>query len=416
MDEYDFNLDLETWGLTSKQKELKRFERFISPQDIAVSSALFGYEGDRYYFDEDIRRHFGLDKYDSDVIPYWKTETVEAMNAFRLKQGYARGAGECVSLSTLYAAAAFIICQVPLEDIYMVLTPLHSQNFIDIQDGVLTNNRRLVTKSMWFNGTAISAKAQRALRHEKVTMVAHSSGYTHCLYNDATIGEKTYRYFADRLDSYLSSPLDTQLFASFLRSRAGYQRFFQLCRDCHGQPQFLEAEKLFRYENGSNYRIADKTHEKLLAEVGEEDFSPYPIAGRVRCDEFEQFVKAEKIDIKTTAGRTALEKYFGPLIADSRQIVEQLADFLHTEAKLPAFEKNYIKTEPIRINTSDSREQIIEYLQSLRSRSVTADLAFYACRDMASCDWAPFVKAAVEQPGIYFDDRADVPAAGVPVA
>ena len=31
MDEYEFNLDLETWGLTTTDKELKRFEKFISP-------------------------------------------------------------------------------------------------------------------------------------------------------------------------------------------------------------------------------------------------------------------------------------------------------------------------------------------------------------------------------------------------
>ena len=167
MDEYEFNLDLETWGLTNKTTEMKRFEKFISPQAIAQSNALFGYEGDKYYFDVEIRKHFGLDKYDTDIIPYWKTETVEAMNAFRLKPGYKTGAGECVSLSTLYAAAAFIVCDVPLEDIFMILTPLHSQNFIDIQDGILTNNRRLVTKTMWFNGTATSNKAQRALQPRK---------------------------------------------------------------------------------------------------------------------------------------------------------------------------------------------------------------------------------------------------------
>ncbi len=46
MDEIDFNLDLETWGLTSKAKELKRFEKFISSDDIAKSNALFGYQGD----------------------------------------------------------------------------------------------------------------------------------------------------------------------------------------------------------------------------------------------------------------------------------------------------------------------------------------------------------------------------------
>ena len=117
IDEYEFNLDLETWGLTSKAKELARFETFISSEDIAKSNALFGYHGDKYYFDVDIRRHFGLDKYDSDIIPYWKTETIEAMNAFRFKEGYQMAAGECVSLAALYAAAAFIVCGIPLEDI-----------------------------------------------------------------------------------------------------------------------------------------------------------------------------------------------------------------------------------------------------------------------------------------------------------
>ena len=108
MDQYEFNLDLETWGLTSRTKELKRFDKFICPDDITKSNALFGYHGDQYYFDVDIRRHFGLDKYDSDIIPYWKTETVEAMNAFQFKEGYKTGAGECVSLAALYAAAVFI--------------------------------------------------------------------------------------------------------------------------------------------------------------------------------------------------------------------------------------------------------------------------------------------------------------------
>ena len=87
MDEYEFNLDLNTWGLTNKDVELERFKHVISPEQIAQSNALFGYTGDKYYFDVDIRRHFGLDAYDQDTIPYWKTETVEAMDAFRFKDG-----------------------------------------------------------------------------------------------------------------------------------------------------------------------------------------------------------------------------------------------------------------------------------------------------------------------------------------
>jgi hypothetical protein len=397
IDEFEFNLDLETWGLTSKAKELKRFEKFVSPGDVAKSNALFGYEGDKYYFDVDIRKHFGLDKYDSDMIPYWKTETIEAMNAFRYREGYTKWAGECVSLSALYAAAAFIVCGIPLEDIYMILTPLHSQNFIDIQDGVLTNNRRLVTKTMWFNGTAISNKAQRALRNENVTIVTHRSGYIHCLYENATIRRTAYQYLTKKLGAYLSTELTLQVFANFLRSNHDHQKFFQVCCDCHGQAQFVKAEVLFHYEHGSNYRVGDKTLCKLLAEVSDEDFVPYQLPNRIRCDQLEEFLEEQKPDLRSTEGKNAFRKFIEPIIPESQQFVDELTDFVHTEAKLPALDKHYVPTAPIEISVEHSREQIIDYLQQVRRNNPTADLAFYSYRDMESCDWVPFIKAAVER-------------------
>ena len=146
--------------LTDKQTELARFSEFFDTELLAQSNALFGYEGDKYYFSLDIRKHFGLDKFNSDVIPYWKTETVEAMTAFRYKEHFTTGAGECVSLAALYAAAMFIVGRIPLEKIYLMATPLHSQNFIDEKDGLITNNRRIMTKNMWFNGTSLSEKSQ----------------------------------------------------------------------------------------------------------------------------------------------------------------------------------------------------------------------------------------------------------------
>ncbi len=397
IDEYEFNLDLETWGLTNKDTETRRFEKFIPPEEIAASNALFGYHGDKYYFNVDIRRHFGLDKYDSDVIPYWKTETVEAMNAFRLKEGYTTGAGECVSLASLYAAAAFIVCGVPLEDIYMILTPLHSQNFIDLQDGVLTNNRRLVTRTMWFNGTEISDKAQRALRNENVTIVAHNTGYIHCLYKDATIDRRRYEHFTHKLNAYLTTDMELPVFASFLRSSHQYQKYFQLCRDCHKQPQFLKAETLFHYEHGSNYRVGDETFDKLMAEVSDEDFFPYQLPGRIRCDQFCDFLKKHKPDVRTAEGKAVLKEFIESVIPDSGQFVNELADFAHTEAKLPASNKNFLPSDPLEISVEHSREQIIDYLRSKRLTNTTADLAFYAYRDMESCDWAPFIKAAIER-------------------
>ena len=411
MDQFEFNLDLNTWGLTHKDTELERFKEFISPKDIAASNALFGYEGDKYYFDVDIRRHFGLDQYQGEIIPYWKTETVEAMNAFRFKDGYNTGAGECVSLSTLYAAAAFVVCGIPLEDIYMVLTPLHSQNFIDIQDGVLTNNRRLVTKSMWFNGTEISNKAQRALRNEQVTIVTHSTGYVHCFYDHATIDPAIYQKFTKLLDGYLSEKITPLNFANFLRSNHQYQKYFQFCRHLRDEHMFVRAEVLFGYEHGSKFRIADATFDKLLGEVSDEDFSRYKFSGRLCCEELMRFVEQEKIDIDKREGRSKLSKFLSSFLPENdkkSKIVEDLLDFLKISPKLPLFEKAFNDAEKLDLTVEKSREEIIEYLQTIRNKSVTADLAFYAYRDMETCDWAPFMKAAIERNPVsvqMFDDK-----------
>jgi hypothetical protein len=250
---------------------------------------------------------------------------------------------------------------------------------------------------MWFNGTAISNKAQRALRNENVTIVTHPSGYVHCLYKDATIDKQLYRRFTQKLGSYLSAELTLEVFASFLRSREEYQKLFQLCRDCHSKPNFLRAEALFNYEHGSDYKIACKTHDKLLAEVSDEDFAPYELPGRIRCDKLEDFLQKQKPDLRNPAGKTALRNFFEPVIPDAQKFVDELANFIHIEAKLPSLDKNFMPAEPIKIPADCTREQIIGYLQQIRRSNTTADLAFYAYRDMETCDWVPFIKAAVER-------------------
>jgi hypothetical protein len=60
-------------------------------------------------------------------------------------------------------------------------------------------------------------------------------------------------------------------------------------------------------------------------------------------------------------------------------------------------DKDFLPSDPIEISVEQSREQIIAYLLQKRQSNATADLAFYAYRDMESCDWVPFVKAAVER-------------------
>ncbi len=277
MDHYVFNLDLETWGLTDKEQEISRISDAIDIDLLKQSNALFGYEGDKYYFDIDIRRHFGLDKFSRDTIPYWKTETVEAMTAFRFREDFEYGAGECVSLSALYAAALFIVGGISLEHIYLMGTPLHSQNFIDVHEGVLTNNRRIVTKRMWFNGTSISTRARRALEHEKVTIVSHISGYIHQLYETATINKSCYRHFSDKLTHFLTTPLSAELFINFLRYHMKFKKCFQYRHFMHGRCHYISVETLFEYEHSTKHVFSEGSCEALLNDIDDEEYSHTPL-------------------------------------------------------------------------------------------------------------------------------------------
>jgi hypothetical protein len=399
IDHYEFNLDLDTWGLTTKERELARFAPWMDEATISQSNALFGYEGDQYYFTLDIRRHFGLDKYTSDVIPYWKTETVEAMDAFRHKSGFARGAGECVSLSTLYAAALFVVCGIPLRDIYLMATPLHSQNFLDLGDGVLTNNRRIVTKNMWFNGTEQSAKAARALRHEQVTIVAHHTGYLHCVYPEASMDPAAYDRFTGSLRRYLTTDITMEIMANFLRDSSPLQKCFQVRYDSHGKARYIPAERVYAYEHNSAFKVSDATRDKLLAEIDEDEFYPNPMEGRLLLNKFDDFFKKGHVDIAKPGDIERLAAALDCQCSKSRDVVNQLVAFARLEPRLPRREGHtrFVPQPPLDLDTGWTRDEIIRHLESQRATHPIADLAFYAARDMARADWAPVLKAALER-------------------
>jgi len=401
MDHYNFNLDLETWGLTDKQTEINRFSDFVDIDMLSRSNALFGYEGDKYYFDMDIRRHFGLDKFDSDIIPYWKTETVEAMNAFRFKPNHEAGAGECVSLACLYAAALFIVAEIPPEKIFLMGTPLHSQNFVMVDEGVLTNNRRIVTKSMWYNGTELSSLARRALEHEQVTYVAHNTGWIHSMYPEASIDPKDYHTFREKLSKFLETTVDYEIFMNFLRDYSRYQKFFQICFSCQGSDHYIRLEKAFGYEHGSKNRLSDKANRKLFCEMDEEDLCTCPFPGRAT-------IKHDDELFRTKAYLAFMEsiKLKYPELTGNTEFFSDLKKFMHTVPRLPSENKTFASVHPISISPDQTREEIITYLSSLRNptslpagrqSSSIADLAFYAGRFMDSCDWKPFLKAAFER-------------------
>ena len=436
MDHYTFNLDLETWGLTDKQTEISRFSGFIDPGVLASSNALFGYEGDQYYFDINIRRHFGLDKYESDVIPYWKTETVEAMNAFRYKPGHETAAGECVSLACLYVAALFIVAGIPLEKIFMMGTPLHSQNFILSGDGILTNNRRILTKAMWYNGSELSSLARRALEHEQITIVAHVSGFIHSLFPDATIDPEQYRHFTEKLAKYLEAKVNFETFINFLRDYSRYQHLFQIAFSSFGSLKFIRLEKAFGYEHGSKNRLGDKTGNKMLTDIDEDELQHVAYENMVILSAGDELFKGIPCQEFMDA---LLEK--SPSLRSELPFIASLKKFFHTIPNLPSPNKQFSPLHHVTTSTHHqfiispilSREEIIEYLSGFRQGAFNSpqssvlsrhlavkshesqnphiehrasniehpasvvDLAFYAGRYMDSCDWEPFLKAAFER-------------------
>ncbi len=398
MDNYDFNLDLETWGLTTKETELSRFKLFMDEAKISSSNALFGYEGDQYYFSVDIRKHFGLDKYNSKIIPYWKTETIEAMEAFKLKEGYHKGAGECVSLSTLYGAALFIVCGIPLEKIYLMATPLHSQNFVDIKEGILTNNRRIVTKNMWFNGTELTAKAQRAMRNEQVTIISHNSGYVHVVYPEATIDQKALASFAKKLKRFLVTELDSDILYNFLRQESYLQKCFQIEHVYNGRKRYIGAEKAYAYEHTSSFRLNDKSRDNLFNEIDEYEFFTEPLADRISLNDIDDYFKNNRVNFDDKGSLDRLVHELECTHIKKNEIMSALLEFCHLTPKLPDPEqKHFRESKAIELTNDMSREDIIAYLDSIRETNITADLAFYAYRDFSRTNWAPFIKASLER-------------------
>jgi len=401
---YNFNLDLSTWGLTTKAREINRFSDFFDMEILRQSNALFGYEGDKYYFDIDIRKHFGLDKYTTDVIPYWKTETVEAMTAFRYKENFSTGAGECVSLSALYAAAMFVIGRISLDKIFLIATPLHSQNFITEKDGLITNNRRIVTRNMWYNGTSLSEKARRALENERVTIVSHISGFIHTIYEEATISKDAYKLFSARLKEFLTAELSDVIFVNFLRFKSKYKTLFQYRCECSGKQRFISLEKMFEYEHTSKYSVSCDTRDLLVNEIEGDEFHLSPLPGKIMLNEIEHIIrhgKGKKLDEFREEFKNSAGEIFSDVIDE---MFLDLHDFTFTDPKIPADNKKFTSTSIPVFSAEDSREEIIEIISGLAEKSETALLTLYVYRQMDKISWLPFVKAAIERNPVCFTD------------
>jgi hypothetical protein len=326
------------------------------------------------------------------------------MRAFRHKVNFTTGAGECVSLSALYAAAMFVVGRIPLEKIFLMATPLHSQNFILEKEGLITNNRRIVTKNMWFNGTSLSEKARRALKNEKVTIVSHISGYIHIIYKDATIDRNAYERFSASLRGFLVSDLTPLIFLNFLRFHSKYKFLFQFQCECSGIYRYISLEKIFEYEHTSRYSMSDDTREHLIREIEGDEFHLSPLQDRIILNVAEAI-----IDKNRGKGLKAIENEIissNGMIpeAEIHEMFSDISDFLYTDPKLPESNKNYINYNVPDISVLDRRENIIDKITQNAKDSELSQLTLYAYRMMDKIDWLPFIKAAIERNPVCFQD------------
>ncbi|NJO68752.1 MAG: hypothetical protein HC830_05260 [Bacteroidetes bacterium] len=277
---------------------------------------------------------------------------------------------------------------------------MHSQNFIDIREGVLTNNRRIVTKNMWFNGTAMSAKARRALENEKVTIVSHISGYIHHIYPKATISKTSYDLFSVHLRDFLRTNISAVNFINFLRYHMTFKKCFQYKHCIKSRYYYIALETIFEYEHHSKYNFAEGSREALLEEIEDEEFSLAPLDNRIEIQEVEEYLeKNPNKDLET------IMEYFISRAKSSncnnednlRRLFMEFNSFLTVEPKLPAVNKQFIPSDTLPLNPDNSREEIIELVQHYANSNEVAMLSLYAFRQMDLIDWQPFVKASIER-------------------
>ena len=290
-------------------------------------------------------------------------------------------------------------------------TPLHSQNFVIVNDGILTNNRRLVTKNMWSNGTALSAQARRALENERVTIVSHATGHIHTIYNEATITPEAYARFTEQLAAFLKIRLTKEVLGNFLRQDHEIQKCFQIRWERSRGDCYVPAEKAFAYENGSSYRVTDGTREKLLQDIDAEEFECSPLSSRIVLNDLEDFVKTHQIDIDRQADVDRLKAQFASSCLNAEIAIESLIRFCHVKPRLPDSKTKTFASpnETIDITAAMGRDAIIARIETIREQNPVAELALYAYRDLTRTHPLPYLKACTERNPVCVEATRELP-------
>jgi len=200
------------------------------------------------------------------------------------------------------------------------------------------------------------------------------------------------------LCAFLTTPeFDADVLVNFLRQHSELQSCFQFEHSCHGQPRFITAEKVYAYEHGSPYRANQDTRDHLMESMDIYEFYREPVGDRIILNHFVQFFKENPVSLNDPVAMENLVQAMDCPNARFKEIMQKLIAFCRITPRLPAENKTFVRGDAIALETKMDREAIIAHLEGLRPASPTADLAFYAYRDLARTDWDPFLKAAMER-------------------
>ena len=204
------------------------------------------------------------------------------------------------------------------------------------------------------------------------------------------------------LNKYLVTEVNFEIFANFLRVYNQYQKYFQFEFFSGGHHCFLNAERLYQYEHGSNYRVGDVSRKKLLLEVESEEFDLRPDPKRHPLHIVEKKLNGkplrcglEDVDRKL---KTVLH-----LIPEIDDFCKDIKQFTCAAPRIPLEDKRFVNSQPVGLKAGMTRESIIAYLETLRESSTTVDLAFYAGRRIDEKGWQPYLAACLERNPVCLD-------------
>ena len=336
MDHYAFNLDLDTWGLTTKQTEIARFNDYVSPEALATVERPLRLRGRQV-----LLRH----RHPHSLRPRQVRGRHHPVLEDRDRRGYGR-----------------VLPQARLLD---------RGRRVRLAGGPLCGghvHRRNGPPARYLpDGYASSLSELRGYRPGHPHQQSPSGDQEHVVQRDRPLcpgparpGERTGHRGSSRdgLDPHpvLGGDHRAGRLLALRRASCASSCRARSPRNCSATssataPTCRNASRpagaTSAWTTTSRWRSCSPTRETsrtastttrasgLFMEVAGEDFAPHMLPNRIVIDDLEQLVKQQRVDIRTPQGFSLLVEQVGRSCPGAQDAIERLRSFCWTEPRLP---------------------------------------------------------------------------------